>query len=144
MQRRENGFAAIDREADDHGHHDQRENDQIVADLQHGLLEMTDRDRRLDQFRRLAEIGLAAGRIDQRVDLAATNDRAGEHRVAGFACRRQRLAGQRRLIDRDFVAVQQTRVGGNDVAQTQADRVAGNQLLRGGVDSIFRRASPAP
>ena len=116
MQRRENGFAAIDRQRDDHGHHDQRENDEKVADLQHGLLEMTDRDRRLDQFRRPAEIGLAARRIDERVDLAAPDDRAGEHCVAGFACGRKRLARERRLIHGDFVAVQQTRVGGNDIA----------------------------
>ena len=78
--------------------------------------------RGLDQFRRLAEIGLAAGRVDKRVDFAAPDDRAREYRIAGFARDRQRFARQRRLVDRDFVALQQTRVGGHDVAQPQADR----------------------
>jgi hypothetical protein len=33
LQRRQNRFAAIDREANDDGHHDQRQDDQIVADF---------------------------------------------------------------------------------------------------------------
>ena len=42
--------------------------------FEHCFLEMTDGDRRLHQFRRLAKIGFTARRIDQRVDLAATNE----------------------------------------------------------------------
>ena len=87
---------------------------------------MADGDSRLDQFRGSAEIGLAAGRIDQSVDLAATDDRTGENRVAGLSGRRQGLPRQRRLIHGDFVTVQKTRVGGNDVAQSQTNGIAGN------------------
>ena len=81
----EDRLAAIDSKSDDDRHEVSREDDQVVADLQHCFLEMADGDRRLHQFRRLAKIGFAARRIDQRVDLAATNDRTGEDGVAGFA-----------------------------------------------------------
>jgi hypothetical protein len=68
------GIAAIDTKSDDHRHHGQRQHDQVVADLQHGFLEMADGDRRLHQFRRLAEIGFAARRVDQSANLAAADD----------------------------------------------------------------------
>ena len=80
-------------------HEDQCEDNQVVADLQHGFLEMADGDRRLHQFRRLAKIGLAAGRVDQRVDFAATNDRPGKDGVARFTRGGQGFPGQRRLVD---------------------------------------------
>ena len=130
LQRREDRLAAVDSNGDDHRHHGHRQHDQIVADPQHGFLEMADGNRGLHQFRGLAEIGLAARRIDQRADLAATDDRAGEYRVAGFARGGQRLAGQRGLVDGNLVAVQQARVRRHDVAQTQADDVARHQFPR--------------
>ena len=91
---------------------------------------MADGNRRLHQFRRLAEIGVLARRIDQRTDLAATNDRTGEYGLAGFARGGQRFSRQRRLIDRNLVAVQQTRICRHDVAQAQADGVARHQFPR--------------
>ena len=97
---------------------------------------MADGDRRLHQFRRLAEVGFAACRIDERADFAATNDRTGEHGVARFARGRQGLPGQRRLVHRYLVAVQQARVGRHDVAETQADRVAWHELTRRRIDPL--------
>ena len=85
LQQGQDRLAAIDTEADDDGDQDQREDNQVVTDLQHGFLEMADGDRRLHQFRGLAEVGFAARRVDQRADFAATNDRTGEDGVAGLA-----------------------------------------------------------
>jgi hypothetical protein len=130
LQQSEDRVAAIDSNTDDHRHHGHRQHDQVVADPQHGFLEMADGNRRLHQFRRLAEIGFLARRIDQRTDLAATNDRTGEYGVAGFARGGQRFARQRRLIDGNLVAVQQTRICRHDVAQAQADGVARHQFPR--------------
>ena len=136
LQQGQDRLAAIDAEADDDRHEDQREDDQVVADLQHGFLEMADGDRRLHQLRRLAEVGFAAGRIDQRVDFAATNDRSGEDGVAGFARGGQGFAGQRRLVDGYLVAVQQARVGRHDVAEAQADGVARHEFARRRIDPL--------
>ena len=74
LQHGKDRLAAIDTKSDDHRHHGQRQHDQVVADLQHGFLEMADGDRRLHQFRRLAEIGFAARRVDQSANLAAADD----------------------------------------------------------------------
>jgi len=137
LQRRDDRIAAIDAKSDDHRHHGHRQHDQVVADLQHGFLEMADGNRRLDQFRRLAEVGFAARRVDQRADFAATNDRTGEDGVAGFARGGQRFPGQRRLVHGYLVAVQQARIGRHDVAQAQADGVARHQFTR-------RRVNPLP
>ena len=88
LQHGEDRLAAVDSKSDDHGHKDQREDNQVVADLQHGFLEMADGDRRLHQFRRLAKVGFAAGRVDQRIDFTATNDRPGEDRRRRICARR--------------------------------------------------------
>ena len=120
---------------DHHDDGDQRdgEDDEVVADLQDGLLEVADGVRVLDQFGGLAEVGVGAGGVDQGADLAAADDRSGVHRVAGRAGAGQRLAGEGGLVDLDLVAVQQPGVGGDDVAQPQPDHVAGHQLAGGGV-----------
>ncbi len=136
LQYSQDRLAAVNSKSDDHRHEDQREDDQIVADLQHGFLEMADRDRRLHQFRRLAEIGFAAGRVDQRVDFAATNDRPGEDGVARLAGGGQGFPGQRRLVDRDLVAVQEARVGRHDIAQAQANGVARHEFARRRIDPL--------
>ena len=136
LQQGQDRLAAVDSKSDDDRHEDQREDNQVVADLQHGLLEMADGDRRLHQFRRLAEVGFAARRVDQRVDFAATNDRTGEDGVAGFARCGQGLPGQRRLVDGYLVAVQQARIGRHDVAQAQADGVARHEFTRSRVHPL--------
>ena len=97
---------------------------------------MADGDRRLHQFRRLAKIGFAAGRVDQRVDFAATNDGPGEDGVAGFARGGHRFPGQRRLVDRYLVAFKQARVGRHDVAEAQADGVARYKFARRRIDPL--------
>jgi len=65
---------------------------------------------------RPAEVGLVAGGIDQGADLATPDDRAGEHGVAGLLADRQRLPGQGCLVHGHLVAVQETGIGGNEVA----------------------------
>ena len=136
LQQGQDRLAAIDSKADDDSDQDQREDNQVVADLQHGFLEMADGDRRLHQFRRLAEVGFAARRVDQRVDFAATNDRTGEDGVARFTRGGQGLPGQRRLVDGYLVAVQQARVGRHDVAEAQADGVARHEFARRRIDPL--------
>jgi hypothetical protein len=108
---------------------DQRhcEDDQVVADLQYGALEMADGVSLLHQLRGLAEVRVRAGRIHHGVDLALTENRARKHRAAGFDGDGQGFSCQRRLIHFDWIARQQARVRGYDVAQTQTDDVAGHQ-----------------
>jgi hypothetical protein len=117
---------------DRHDHYDahQRhgEDDEVVADLEHGLLEVTDGVRVLDQLGGPAEVGVGSGGVDQGTDLAPADHRPGEHRVAGRSGRGQRLPGERGLVDLDLVAVQQPGVRGDDVPQPEPDHVPGHQL----------------
>ena len=52
LQRREDRVAAKDRDGDDHRHQDDREDDQVIADLQHRALKVADSMRRLHQLAR--------------------------------------------------------------------------------------------
>nr|WP_241499234.1 hypothetical protein [Chromobacterium sphagni] len=131
LQGGEHCIAAINGDADDHRHQQYRKHDQVIAYLQHRALEMADGVRLLHQLRRLAEIGVDAGGIDQGVDFALADDGSGKDRIAGLACRGQGLAGQRRLIHLDRIACEQVGVRWHDVAQVQADDVARNKLARG-------------
>ncbi len=137
LQRGEDRVAAEERDRNDQRHESYREDDQVVADLEHGTLEMADGVRLLHQFRRLAEIGVRARGIDQCADLALTNDRTGEYGLAGLARGGQRLSRQRGLIHLDRVALQQARIRRHDVAEAHADDVARHQLTR-------RRGDPFP
>ncbi len=78
----------------------------------------------------LSEVSLGARRIDQGADFTLPDNRSGEHRIACEAGSRQRLPGERGLVDLDLVAVKQPGVGGDNVAQAQPDHIAGNQLPR--------------
>ena len=89
---------------------------------------MADRVRLLHQLSRLAEVGVRTGGVDKGADLTLSDDRSGEHRLAGSAGGRQRLAGQRGLIHLDGVARKQARICRHDVAQAEADHVARDQL----------------
>jgi hypothetical protein len=89
-------------------HQSQRQHDQVVADLQHRLLEMADRARRLHQCRGPAGIARRAGRVHQRVALAPEYDRAGVQHLPGSAGDPQRFPGQRRLVHLNH----QAQVGG--------------------------------
>ena len=104
-----------------------RKHDQVVADLEHGTLEMADGSGPLNQLRRFAEVRVRAGRVHHGVRLTSTHDRTGKHCFAGFACGGQRLAGQRRLIDFDRISRQQTRVGRHDVAHSHPNDVTRNE-----------------
>jgi hypothetical protein len=86
----------------------------------------------LHQLRGLAQIGVHTRGIDHADHLALLGDRAGIHHLAHLAADRQRLAGQRRLIDAEIVAIEQLDVRGQDVAQAHAHDVARHQLR--GVD----------
>ena len=136
LQGGEDRVAAENRDGNDRRDQHQRENDQVVADLQHRLLKMADGVRLLHQLRGLAEIGIRAGRIDQGTDFTLAKNRTGEHRLTRFTHGGQGLSGQRRLIHFHRVAVQQARIGRHDVAQAQSDDVARHQLARRGVDPL--------
>ena len=97
---------------------------------------MADGVRLLHQLRRLAEIGVRTRGIDQCADFTLADDRAGKHRLAGFARGGQRFARQRGLIHLHRVARQQARIRRHNVAQAQADDVARHQLTRRRVDPL--------
>ena len=82
----------------------------------------------LHELSGLCEVGVLAGAVDKRADLALSEDRAGVDRVAGFARRGERLAGERRLVHLDRVAVEQARVSRHDVAEAHADDVARHKV----------------
>ena len=105
-----------DGENQDHQHH--RQHDQVIADLQHGALEMADGVRLLHQLCGLAEVSVLARAIDQRVRSALADDRSRVDRFAGLARHRQRLAGQRGLIHFHRVAFQ---AGGRPPARYRRD-----------------------
>ncbi len=132
----EHRFAAEDTDRNNDRHQSQRENDQVLADLQYGLLKMTDGVRLLHQFRRLAEVSVGAGGIDQGADFTTTHDRTGKHRVARFARGGQGLSRQRGLIHRHLVAFQKASIRWYDVSQPQADDVARHQLACRRVDPL--------
>ena len=66
----------------DKEHQGQSEDDQVVADLQDGTLEVAHRVCRRYQTRRLAEVGILARAVDQSVDLALFDDRTGVDGIA--------------------------------------------------------------
>ena len=136
MQRLEDGIAAIDADADDNGDQPDREHDQVIAYPQHGLLEVADGVCRFHQAGGLAEIGLATCGIDQGADLAAPDDRTGEHGVPRLLADGQRLPGQCGLVDGDLVTLEQPGIGRHDVAQAQADDVARDNLFGGRGDPL--------
>ena len=98
---------------------------------------MADRVCLLHQLRRLAEVGVRAGRIDQRPDFPPSNDRTREHSLARLTGSGQGFARQRRLIHFHLIAVQQAGIGRYNVAQPQADHISRHQFPR-------RRRDPFP
>ena len=96
----------------DDEHQADRGQDEEIADFQHRALEMGDGLRLFDEMRRLAEIGVHAGRGDDSLHLAVLGDRAGIGVVAGLLVDRQRFPGQRRLVDAEIIAFDQCRSAG--------------------------------
>ena len=123
-------------------HQCHREDDQIIANLQHRALEVADGLHLLHQLRGFAEVGVRAGGIDQCAAFALANDRTGEDRFASFARGGQRLSRQRRLIDLDRIARQQACIGRHNVAQAESNDVARHQLARGRGDPLSIASHP--
>ena len=71
----------------------------------------------LHQLRGLAEVSVCPGGIDDGVDLTLADDGAGVHSPAWLGSDWQRLASQSGLIYLDRIAIEQSCIGGNDVAQ---------------------------
>ena len=65
------------------------DDDEEVADLQDGALEVADSDGTLDQSGGRPEVGVRAGAVDQRVDLTLLHDRTGIGDVPAFLCDRE-------------------------------------------------------
>jgi hypothetical protein len=76
LQQRQHAFATVDAHCDDDRYQNHGHDDQVVADAHDRLLEMADRDGRLNQFRGPAEIGFGAGGVDHGADFAAPQYRA--------------------------------------------------------------------
>ena len=86
LKRGKDWIAAEERNGNNHSHQGHREDDQVIADLQYRPLEMADGVRLLHQLRRLAEVGVRTGAVDQRGDFTLTNDRTGKYGLARLAC----------------------------------------------------------
>jgi len=106
-------------------HHDEE-----VADAHHRLLEVGDVPGPGHQFGGAPEEGIPAGGGDHGDHLALLGDRAGVDGVADLLADRERFAGQRGLVDAEVFAVDQDAVGGNHIAQPDADHIARNHLRR--------------
>ena len=104
------------------------DNDQVVADLHHGLLEMARRMRLFHERRGLAEEGLAARRIDDGVRLPLAEDSARIKNLAFTLGDRKRFAGERGLIDFDSIRAERPRIGRDDVAEPETHDIAGHQV----------------
>ena len=81
----------------------------------------------LHQVSRASKERVRAGADDHSGHLAFLHDRAGIHFVAGLLGDGQRFAGKRGLVGVKVIAVEQPQVGGNHVAQADANDVAGHQ-----------------
>ena len=71
----EDRVAAEERHGNYQRHQGHRKDDQVIADLQHGTLEMADGVGLLHQLRGLAEVGVRPGGIHHGVDFALADNR---------------------------------------------------------------------
>ena len=93
---------------------------------------MGNRARRADKLRGAAEEGFAAGRGDHASHRPLFGDAARIGLVADLLRNRQRFAGQRRLIAAQILAIDQDKIGRNDLTRGNADDITRYKL--GGVD----------
>ena len=137
LQCGEDRVAAEERDGDNHRHQNHREDDQVIADLQHGALKVADGVRLLHQLRRLAEVGIRrpwhrpCASISPCRMIEPENTASPGLRVAGSDS-----PVKRGLVHLDRVALQQARIRRHDVAQTHADDVARHQVTRGRGDPL--------
>jgi len=108
------------------------EQQQKVADLCYRPLRMGDRTGRADELRGPAKEGLAACRGDHTRHGALLGDTAGIGLIADLLRNRQRLAGQRRLIAAQILAIGEDKIGRNDLTGGNADDIARHEV--GGVN----------
>ena len=108
---------AIDLDRDQHDRERDRDDDEEIADLEHGLLRMAHRAGAGDEVRGAAEESVGAGRRDDADHLALLDDAAGIGGVADLLGDGQRLARQRRLVDRGVIAGNEPQIGRHDDAQ---------------------------
>jgi hypothetical protein len=104
--------------------------DAEVADGREHLLEVADVVGAVDEVRRLAEEGAHAGGDDDGLDLPLLDGGAREDLLPRVLVHGERLTGERRLVDLERVPLEQPRVGGDDVAELDADDVTGHQDRR--------------
>jgi hypothetical protein len=88
---------------DDQRNENDRQDNEVITDLEHGFLEMADRVRLLDERCGLAEIRVASGGVDDGVSFTLTHDRSRKYGLARFFRDGQGFARQRGLIDLDRV-----------------------------------------
>ena len=123
--------AAEQGHGDDQHYEDDGEDDQVVPDLQHGLLEMADGVGRCHELGGLAEKGRLAGGGDHRVQLSAFENGARIDGLSGAAGDGQGFPGERRLVHVHGIALQELGIRRHDVPQAQAHEVAGHQVPGG-------------
>ena len=82
-----------ERHGNNHRHQGHCESDQVIANFEHGTLEMADGNRLLHQLRRLAEVSLLTGGVHHRVGFAPLDNRTRKHCLARLARHGQRFAG---------------------------------------------------
>ena len=102
-----------------HQNHDQhqRQDNQKVADLHHGSLEVRDASGASHQFRRASKKGIPAGRRNYGYHFSLFNDGAGVCVLTRFLAHRQGFSRQRGLVDADVVALDKLAVGGDNIAE---------------------------
>jgi len=119
----------LDRVHDDDldDHPDGDGDDAEVADGREHELEVAHVVGAVHQVRRLAEECVHAGGDDDGLDLSLLHGGAREDTLPRVLVDGQRLAGQRRLVDLERVALKQPGVGGDDVTELDADDVTGHE-----------------
>ena len=116
-------------EEDDRHQHERHAEEGARHEEQHAL-EVARALDRVDEGGGLAEERVLAGGGDDGVDLATLDHRPLIHQVALELGHRQRLAGERRLVDLHRLAGAKEGVGGDDIAEAEEDGVVGDELAR--------------
>ena len=126
-------FVPEERDHQDQHHQHDGNHDEEVADPDHHLLEVAllFEGRLGHQGNDRVEVRRGPRIDDNGQHLALLDDGVGIGRFADLLGDRQRLPGERGLIEAEVIAVEQLHVGRHHVAETDLDDVAGHQLARG-------------
>ena len=104
LRRGQKLVAPEERHGQNQHHQRHGKDDQVIANLQHGALEMADGFDPLHQLRGLAKVGFVARGVNHGVNFTLTDNRAGKDRRAGLGGDGQGFAGQRRLVHLNRIA----------------------------------------